>query len=425
MADQAATQVRQLSGPPLAGLPRLLPPGPMPLTLAGHVARYGPLPEVGPPAAFIADVERSGLRGRGGAGFPTARKLAAVAGRGRRRVVVANGSEGEPASSKDRTLLTLSPHLVLDGVLAAAAAVGADEAVVCVDRPADTAFRAVTAAVAERQAAGGAPMAIRVEAMPSRYVAGEETALVSWLNGGDAKPAFVPPRPFERGVHGRPTLVDNVETLAHLGLIARYGGDWFAGLGTPDTPGTMLLTLSGAVARPGVMEAACGTPLHQVLAAAGGVTGPLSAVLVGGYFGTWVPVTAALALPVDLRVGAGVIIALPAAVCGLVETARLARWLAAQSAGQCGPCTHGLPAIAGALDALAAGRGGEQAMADLHRWLAMVRGRGACHLPDGVSRLVASALDTFGYEVDVHRRGGCTGAAPPGLLPLPGISGWR
>jgi NADH:ubiquinone oxidoreductase subunit F (NADH-binding) len=400
----------------LTGLPRLLPPTNDPVSLAAHLQRYGPLPQL--PPDFISVVERAGLRGRGGAGFPTARKLAAVAGESARRrpVILANGSESEPASGKDRTLLALSPHLVLDGIAVAAAAVGATEAVVCVERTAGGAYRALTAALVER--ADRVP--VRVVTIPTRYVAGEETALVSLLNGGPAKPAFVPPRPFQRGVNDRPTLVDNVETLAHLALIARFGSDWFRRVGTPATPGSMLVTLSGSVARPGVIEPACGTTVGELLAVAGGPTEPLSAVLLGGYFGTWYRPEEAWTRPVDLGVGAGVILAFPASVCGLIEVARLARWLAGQSAGQCGPCANGLPAIADEVEALARGGMTPQVAADLQRHLAVVVGRGACHLPDGASHVVASGLNAFSDEIDAHRRGFCRATRQARILPLPG-----
>ncbi len=399
----------------LGDLPRLLPPTDAPLALAAHQQRYGPLPALAPD--FISVVARSGLRGRGGAGFPTARKLAAVAGQRPRRppVVVANGSESEPASGKDRTLLALSPHLVLDGVAVAAGAVGATEAIVCVERTAGPAYRAVTGALAERTDR----VPVRVVIVPSRYVSGEETALVNLLNGGPGKPAFVPPRPFQRGVHDRPTLIDNVETLANLALIARYGSDWFQRLGTAATPGSMLVTVSGAVARPGVVEAACGTIVGDVFQTAGGPTEPLSAVLLGGYFGTWYPPEAAWGRPIDLSVGAGVVLAFPASVCGLVEVARLARWLAGQSAGQCGPCVNGLPAIAAGVDALVQGRMTPEGVTNLQRHLAVVVGRGACHLPDGVSQVVASGLNVFSSEIEAHRVGRCGGRRLAPILPLP------
>jgi hypothetical protein len=201
---------------------RLLPPSGAPVALAAHLERHGRLPALrGESAALLAAVERSGLRGRGGAGFPTHRKLRAVAA-GRAPVVVANGVEGEPASHKDALLMRANPQLVLDGAITAAAAVGAKQIVIAVGRGAASARASMAAAIDERARAGGREQ-FELVAVPERFVAGEESALVNWLNGGPAKPTFVPPRPFERGVRGRPTLVQNVETLANLALIARAG----------------------------------------------------------------------------------------------------------------------------------------------------------------------------------------------------------
>ncbi len=257
---------------------------PSAVDLATHRQRY-PAPH-GRPGEIIAAVERSGLRGRGGAGFPTGRKFAAVAERYRRRpVVVANGAEGEPASAKDAFLLTRNPHLVLDGALLAATAVGASEVVVCIDRTQTSAQRAIRAAIAERCRTEPSAGILRVAAIPHRYVAGEETALVHWLNGGEAKPTNTPPRPFEAGVDGRATLVDNIETLAHVAQIVRWGPEWFRENGTADEPGTVLVTVSGAVERPGVLEVPIGARLGSLVRSAGGSLPRAGAVLVGGYFG--------------------------------------------------------------------------------------------------------------------------------------------
>ncbi len=409
-------------------LPRLLP-GDADPGLEAHFARLGPMPGGSP--WVIDEVDAAGLRGRGGGGFPTAAKMRAVAG-ARQCVVVANGTEGEPTSSKDKALLAGSPHLVLDGISIAAETVGASEAILCVDRAASAAIRAVEAAVAERRQVFADRVPVRIETTPSRYVAGEESALVHFLNGGDARPVFVPPRPFERGVRRRPTLVNNVETFAHLALIARFGADWFRSLGTDADPGTALVTVSGAVARPGVYEVPMGIALGEVLRVAGG-HGNAQAVLAGGYAGRWIPGAAVAALPLDptslKRVGAtfgcGAVAVLGAESCGLAETARVAWWMSGESAGQCGPCVHGLPAIAGALDALVAGDRGRKAERQVRRWLEMVEGRGACHHPDGVAGFVRSALDVFAAEIEHHRRHGpCRPSA--GVLPTGrSAGGWR
>jgi NADH:ubiquinone oxidoreductase subunit F (NADH-binding) len=415
------------------GASRLLPPPGASASLAAHAERYGRLPALrGAGAALIAEVEASGLRGRGGAGFPTHRKLRAVA-EGRRPVVVANGVEGEPASHKDALLMRVNPQLVLDGALAAAAAVGAQQIVIAVGRGAGAAHASMATAIAERAQAGGRAR-IDLVSVPDRFVAGEETALVSWLNGGPAKPAFVPPRPFERGVGGRPTLVQNVETLANIALIARYGADWFRDHGSQDEPGSMLFTLGGAVARPGITELEGGTSLRTALERCGGFSEPPRALLVGGYFGTWVPVEAALDAPLSdagLRtlgasLGARAISVLPYTRCGLAETARLAAYLAGESAGQCGPCVFGLRAIADALASIAACEpGGGAARERLRRLTPQVAGRGACAHPNGATRLVESALAVFEDEIRHHVAGMCTAPAGAPLLPVPAGSQWR
>jgi len=413
-----------------AGLPRLLPTKPVP-GLAAHEERFGRLPPC--PPDLVEEVRHSGLRGRGGSGFPTGVKFDAVARR-RRPVVLANGTEGEPLSAKDKTLLVNAPHLVLDGAVLAAQAVGATEVIVCVERVATGAIAAVEAAVAERRAARLDPIPIRVEGTPSRYVSGEETALVHWLNGGEAKPTLTPPRPFERGVAGRPTLVQNVETLAYVALIARFGPEWFRSIGTVADPGSGLVSVSGGVAHPGVYEVPLGSPLRDLLVTAGVPEAGPRAVILGGYFGSWV--TGADAARLDLGVeslatagaslGCGVVWVLPTSVCGLAESARVARWAAAQSAGQCGPCVYGLADISRAMDALVSGDRSGRAEANLHRWVGMVAGRSACRHPDGAARFVESSLRVFADEIARHRhRGPCDASRSRAVLPVPFSEGWR
>jgi NADH:ubiquinone oxidoreductase subunit F (NADH-binding) len=364
-----------------------------PLTLAEHRAIHGPLPRPG--RELIDAAEAAGLRGRGGANFPAAIKLRAVAER-RRPVVVVNGTEGEPLSAKDALLLTRAPHLVIDGAELAAAAVGAREVILAA--PAAT-HRVLAAAIAERRSG------VQVVASASGYVAGEETAVIAHLEGRPARPRVTPPRPAERGLRKRPTLVQNVETLAHLALIARHGAEWFRTAGTDQRPGTTLLTVSGA-AESGVLESEAGAALGDVL----DPSEPLRAVLVGGYFGGWVPAREDLRL--DGALGAGVIYALGRSTCPIAKTARIAAYMASQSAGQCGPCVHGLGALAGVLERLAAGHGGRDDAARLARWTEMVRGRGACAHPDGVARLLASATQVFAEELDDHVwRGACDACA--------------
>ena len=276
------------------------------------------------------ELQRAGLTGRGGAGFPTGLKVATVAaaGRGRlgrgRPIVAVNVMEGEPASAKDRALATGTPHLVLDGAMALGLAVDATEVRVCVAQEHFEAASSLEEAADRRLGARLDPLPLAVDRVPGGYVAGEESALARWLDRGDGKPVYRPDRPAVPRADGRPVLVENAETTAHVALIARHGADWFRTVGLPDAPGTTLLTLSGAVPRPGVWEVPLGTSLRSVLRDAGAGPGTgveLGGVLLGGYSGTWLP-PEALATPLappDLAaagatLGARVVVALPITV---------------------------------------------------------------------------------------------------------------
>ena len=406
------------AGTGIAGPLRLLagPEGPDPEWLTHHLGRLGRTP---PPGRFLIDeVRAAGLRGRGGAGFPAGQKMAAVRAKshtGRPAVVVGNGVESEPASDKDRLLLCRRPHLVLDGLQLAGRLVYADRLILALARDGQ-ALRILREALIERRARLADDIAVELVTTPGGFVAGEETALTSWVSGAAPKPRPVPPRPFERGVGGRPTLVQNVETLAHLALIARFGADWFCSRGLEEDPGTCLITLSGAVARPGVYEVAVGTPMQSLLRGAGWDQSSLG-LLVGGFFGTWIGADAAAGMrfcrsdleQLGAAPGSGVIVVLASSLCGVREGARVLRWLAAESAGQCGPCVRGLPAIAGALERIADPLSASEAVVtQLLGWCDDVQGRGACHHPDGAVRLARSVVRTFASEVDAHRSGRCT-----------------
>lgn len=374
--------------------------------LEAHLGSFGPLPS----SVHLADlVEAAGLTGRGGAGFPSARKLRGVAERGG-AVVVANGSEGEPASSKDRALLMRSPHLVLDGLALVAREVRAKKAFLVTARP-EVADH-VRAAVALRNDRPS----IEVVEVDDRFVSGEESAVVNRLNGRPGLPADRMTRVYERGVDRRPTLVHNVETLAHIALLARFGPRWFREMGTTDEPGTFLATVSGAVSSPGVYEVAHGTLLSDLVDTAGGPDHYPQAALVGGFHGAWVPgpaightrMTRAGLAPYRASVGAGVVVVLGRDRCGLVESAGVAAYLARQVAGQCGPCVNGLPRMADALTRLARRERHPGLVEEIERMQGLVRGRGACTHPDGTARFVRSTMQVFADEVAVHLGGGCS-----------------
>jgi NADH:ubiquinone oxidoreductase subunit F (NADH-binding) len=408
------------SGP--AGVGRLLPPAGV-ATWPDHRRHYGPvLPTCTPSLSDL--VRASGLRGRGGAGFPTATKIDAVAsggGRTRRSVVVANCCEGDPTARKDRVLIARAPHLVIDGALVAANAVGADRVVFAVHGGSRSAIT-LRGALAER---GAAESAISVVEVPHRFVASEASALVRFLNTGDARPLGRLAPVWESGVDGRPTLVDNAETLAQLALIARFGDRWFRSVGSADEPGTALVTIGGSVPRPGVVEIATGTPILTILAAAGAP--PAGWALIGGLAGRWVdlsvvaptPFTTADLLAAGAVCGVGSIIVLPPGGCLVTETARILHHLADSSARQCGPCMFGLPAIAADMSALAAGD--RTALTRLRRRLPTIDRRGACAHPDGAVAVAASAMTVLAGPEAGHlrqhlARRGCRAAAP--VVPL-------
>ncbi|MFE5813752.1 NADH-ubiquinone oxidoreductase-F iron-sulfur binding region domain-containing protein [Streptomyces sp. NPDC056479] len=352
------------------------------------------------PDRLLERIAAVGLRGRGGAGFPAAVKLRAVRGAPGPRVVVANGEEGEPGSVKDRWLLRYRPHLVLDGVRLAAAMTGAERGFVYLsDAPAE---RAVRRALAEC----AAELRIDVVRTEHTYVAGEETAVVRKINGGPALPAAKPPRPFESGVGGAPTLVANVETLARIAAMYSRPAE------ADTVAGAHLVSLSGPGARGLLAEVPAGTHL-KVLADLCG-HGRAEAVLLGGMFGGLYG-TGWNDLPLDHdglnaaggALGCGALHFLGPEDCPVAVAVEAAAYLAAQSARQCGVCLSGTGAMAKALSAVARGEATHDTVEKLHRWSRQLPGRGACGLLDAAARVGAGLLAHFPDRVDAHRGTSC------------------
>jgi NADH:ubiquinone oxidoreductase subunit F (NADH-binding) len=401
----AASEPRLLAGPdPRLGVE----------SYTDHLRRLGPLP---PAAGLVETLERSGLGGRGGAGFPVGAKWRSIASRpGGPAVVLANGCEGEPLSRKDHHLMTARPHLVLDGAFLAQRALRAERVLLLVAGDLDDAHKAMAAALAERPEAER--RTAHLIAAPARYVSGESSAAVNLANTGISVPTNVPPRPHQRGVDGAPTLVQNVESLAHVALIARRES-WFRTAGRGSAAGTFLATLhTGGKAV--VRELDTGSPLGEALEAAGGSRAETRAVLLGGYFGSWIPAVEAWGLPLDgqallslgLSLGSGVVAALPVTGCVVCETAMVMRYLAGESSAQCGPCFFGLRAIADACERIQSGRPEAGELERLRRWVGELPGRGACHHPDGATGFLRSALTRFGADFEghqPHRRFGALG----------------
>lgn len=389
-------QLRVLPGPWLlrAGAP----------DLPTHRATRGELPTLGIDD-LLALVDRSGLRGRGGAAFPFATKLRATADRkARRRHVVVNLSEGEPASFKDLALVLHQPHLVLDGAALVASALGAREIHLVAPGEHPVAAAALHRALEER--AGderAARRAWRLHTATPRFVAGEASAVTELVEGRVNLPVTSWQPTAVAGLRGQPTLLSNGETYAQVAALALGG----VVPGTAAEPGTRLLSIGERSGATRVVEVPHGTPWTGVLSD-DELAGP---VLLGGYHGRWAPAGLLSGLTVShadlteagLGLGAGIVLPLPREACPLRSTAAITRYLASESAGRCGPCLNGLPALATAFEALVAG-----GPAELVQQLdGLVTGRGACAHPDGTARLVASAMTAFPEEVAAHARGGC------------------
>ncbi|WP_246182850.1 NADH-ubiquinone oxidoreductase-F iron-sulfur binding region domain-containing protein [Mycolicibacterium grossiae] len=404
---------------PLNAIPTTAWPGLAPRLLhtAGGVEGYadyvgagGYLP-LDDPDHLLAEVDRSGLLGRGGAAFPLARKLRTVRAAhqaGARTVLLANGEEGEPASVKDKWLLRNRPHLVLDGIRLAAALVGADRAYVYVSDPAAAA--AVATALAD--VPPGEP-SIRVVSVSAGYVAGEESAAVRAVNGGPAKPTDKPPRPFQVGVDGLPTLVSNVETLANLPFVHRDGGQAYRAIGTSDSPGTFLATVTGGGRPPALYELPHGVAVTDVVRHHGVSPDAVNGVLMGGYFAGLVNRTVLDATldhetmrSVGSALGCGAL-AILTEDCPVAVAAAVMAYFDRENAGQCGSCFNGTAAMSAVTSALRDGAATDEDLERLRRWSVVLRGRGACATLDAATNVAASLLAQFPDLVAEHLSGAC------------------
>jgi formate dehydrogenase len=354
-------------------------------TLADYAARGGFAPVE---RDVLAELECSGLRGLGGAGFPTARKWAAVRDHPGPRVVVVNADEGEPGTFKDRYVLERRPHLLLEGLLLAMRTLEAREAWIYLREEYPQARARLLRALEEvREARLLDGLAVGLVVGAGSYICGEESALLESLEGRRPMPRLRPPYPAERGFLGLPTLVNNVETLAHVPAIAHRGGDWFAGLGANGERGVRLYSLSGAVARPGCYEAPCGITLRELIEEhGGGPTEPIGAIVPGGAASGILPPDA-LDLPLAdpaLRpwcasVGSAAVQIFPARYPILRLLAETMRFFAEESCQKCTPCRIGNRALHRVAAELADGRGA-MGRGEVERWLAAMEQASICGL---------------------------------------------
>jgi NADH:ubiquinone oxidoreductase subunit F (NADH-binding) len=384
------------------------------------------------PSATVDVVSAAGLRGRGGGGFPTGRKWAGIAEQqGTRRYLVCNGAEGEPGTFKDRAILRANPYQVVEGMIIAAFAIGAEEAFICLKASFEREIAAVTRAVQEFQAAGiCADCTVNIVAGPDEYLFGEEKAMLEVIEGKPPLPRWFPPYEhglfsaspqagWEAGPHGghrrsdepNPTLVNNVETLANVPHILARGADWFRSIGTADSPGTVVATVVGDVVAPDVGEVELGTPLRSVIDAVGSGVAPgreVKAVFSG--VASAVITAAQLDAPVSYEglaaIGSGMgsagFIVHDDTACMVDAAYRFSRFLFIESCGQCPPCKIGAGEITQRLERIETGAGDDADLGVIHHWLERVTDGNRCFLAVEEQRVVSSVLRAFPEEFAEH-----------------------
>jgi NADH-quinone oxidoreductase subunit F len=382
------------------------------------------------PEAVIAEVTRSGLRGRGGAGYPTGAKWRAVrADPCPTTYLVCNAAEGEPGTFKDRWILRRNPYQVLEGIAIAAHAIGATAAFIAIKGEFTREIAALRRAMSEMADAGmTGPAPVRLTLGPTAYLFGEEKATAEVIEGSGPLPRILPPYRvglFARPGSANPTVTNNVETLANVPAILSHGGEAFRSAGTGTSPGTMIFTLCGDVRRPGLYELPLGTPLRSLLSGYGGgpqdgqeikavFPGASNAILTPEQFGT--PLDFDAMRSAGSGLGSGGFVAYDHSACIVAATLALSRFLAAESCGQCPACSRGTREITECLARIERGTGSPQDVDGVLARCASVTGGQRCALPTGESLLASSAVRKFRAEFDGHLGRGCP---HPRDLPVP------
>jgi NADH-quinone oxidoreductase subunit F len=379
------------------------------------------------PSELIAVIEASGLRGRGGAGFPTGLKWRMAARQpGEVKYVVCNGDEGDPGAFMDRMILESFPYRVIEGLAIAALAIGAHEGIFYVRHEYPLAVKRLRAAIAELERRGwigekllGAefPLRLSVTEGAGAFVCGEETALIASLQGQRGMPRLRPPFPAESGLWGRPTLINNVETLALVPWIVRHGAEEFAAIGTAKSKGTKVFALAGKARRGGLIEVPMGMTIRQIVEDIGGGVGEgrrFKAVQIGGPSGGCVPARLA-DTPVDYEslgevgaiMGSGGLVVLDDTAC-MVDIARyFLRFTQEQSCGKCSFCRIGTRRMLDILDRLCAGKAQPAQLEELERLARQVSAGSLCGLGKTAPNPVLSTLKYYRDEYEAHLHGRC------------------
>jgi NADH-quinone oxidoreductase subunit F len=393
------------------------------LELGGYTAWKRILAERIPADAVIDEVKKSGLRGRGGAGFPTGLKWSFMPRSAKgQKYIVCNSDESEPGTCKDRDILRYNPHAVVEGMAIAGYAIGATVGYnymrgEFMDEP----YRRFHRAVKEAYAAGllgknilgsGADFELYPSLGAGAYICGEETALLESLEGKKGQPRFKPPFPAGYGLYGRPTTINNTETLASVPAILRNGGEWFARMGTASSGGSKIFSVTGHVERPGNYEIPMGTPFRELLDLAGGVRGgrPLKAVIPGG---SSVPVLhgeAMMEVTMDYEsvsragslLGSGAVIVIDDSACMVKVLERISRFYYAESCGQCTPCREGTGWLYRVIHRIEQGEGRVEDLDLLDQVASKIEGHTICALGDAAAMPVRSFLKQFREEFEYH-----------------------
>ena len=375
-----------------------------------------------PPEEIIRIVSDAGLRGRGGAGFPTGKKwqFTREAPDGPRYLVL-NGGEDEPGSKKDRVLLENLPHLVLEGTILGAYAIGAAKAYLYINARYDVAIKIINDALAEAKSAGywgnnvlGSDFSLDIEVVPAphNYVAGEDTAVLEVIEGKKPWPRQKPPFPVTVGLFGKPTAVNNVETLADAAPIVLKGADWYHQFGTTESPGTMIFSLDDDVNRPGVYELPFGTPLRYLIEeCGGGIKGgkKIKAIMPAAPSSAFLPLDK-IDTPLDhnsmrdagAALGCGVVKLVPEDSCMVEELVKIADFFAAESCGQCPACRMETNTLAMMIKKVQAGQGGQPILEQFGKILAFNKGKGFCNLIAMPGPPIESALKLFPQDFEAH-----------------------
>ena len=374
------------------------------------------------PAAILEEVTSSGLRGRGGAGFPVGRKWSVAAeSTESSRYVVCNAGEDEPGSFKDRVLIEHRPHLVLEGLALACRAVGAQRAYVYLNETYEYCFNRISTSIEEARTAGClGGLQVLIHRAPTVYVAGEDSAALEVIEGKPPKPRQKPPFPATVGLFGKPTVTNNVETLANIPPIVRNGVSWFRSYGTPDSPGTMLFCLGAEMNRPGAFELPFGTPLRQLYEDLGGCLkdgAKLKAFLPGGPSCAFLPEDR---LDVSLdpeslkragsTLGCGVMRFFPERACMVEETTRIANFFAKECCGQCPACRMETSMLSAMLERIQHGKGDPALFNQFEKIIDFNRGKGFCTLVNMPGPPILSAMRLFRGEFEHHLRHGTCNA---------------